>query len=502
LASAYRSIASEKGLRKDLRSKMAGRPALERLIGAVNFKLWTCLNRKMSEDSTREESVEVQWTFDEAAQVAEHLKRDLGIDRCLFTLGGWIHRGYDCQHPDVLPAAPECGGNEALARALARIRDLGYADCLHDNYQDIYRDSPSWSESLVMKRGDGSLAVGGRWLGGRAYLVCAPKSLELARRPGNLPEVMRLFRPLSYFIDTTYAVGPQECADPSHPLDRNDDIRWKIALSDYAREVFGVFGSECGREWAVPHSDFFEGIVGVSGKYFHQLDPAGLGAVPIPFFEMVYHDCELAWGKYGFDPEEADETVLHHVACARPLYHHGIPRGLYWKRPDAGPPGAGTFTRADGGWAEGLCRTDRFLKNTHEVLGPLHRETAHLVLTRLEFLAPDRSLRRMVWGDGEVLVTCNFGRAEARVTSPLGGDVVLPSRGFLAESPRFVAFHGTRWGGIDLPGSALFTLASLDGKPLSGSSRLRAYHGFGPSALMLGGVRHEVRREEILEPKR
>jgi hypothetical protein len=69
----------------------------------------------MNADSTKEESVEVQWTFREAAQVAEHLKRDLEIDRCLFTLGSWIHRGYDCQHPDVLPAAPKCGGNEARA---------------------------------------------------------------------------------------------------------------------------------------------------------------------------------------------------------------------------------------------------------------------------------------------------------------------------------------------------------------------------------------------------
>ena len=32
------------------------------------------------------------------------------MDNVLFTMGGWIHRGYDNQHPDILPAAPECGG--------------------------------------------------------------------------------------------------------------------------------------------------------------------------------------------------------------------------------------------------------------------------------------------------------------------------------------------------------------------------------------------------------
>src|ERR1043165_3101796 len=73
---------------------------------------------RMSEDSTKEERVRVNWTFDEAAQVAEHLKNDLKLDKVLFIMGGWIHRGYDNQHPDILPSAPECGGE--IGRASCR----------------------------------------------------------------------------------------------------------------------------------------------------------------------------------------------------------------------------------------------------------------------------------------------------------------------------------------------------------------------------------------------
>ena len=51
--------------------------------------------------------------------------KDLGIDRCLFILGGWTEGGYDCRHPDNLPANPECGGNEALADAIRRIQAAG-----------------------------------------------------------------------------------------------------------------------------------------------------------------------------------------------------------------------------------------------------------------------------------------------------------------------------------------------------------------------------------------
>ena len=78
-------------------------------------------------------------------------------------MGGWIRRGYDNQHPDILPAAPECGGNEAFADCARRVRRLGYLFCLHDNYQDMYRDAPSWDENFLMKNPDGSLTRGGHW---------------------------------------------------------------------------------------------------------------------------------------------------------------------------------------------------------------------------------------------------------------------------------------------------------------------------------------------------
>ncbi len=80
----------------------------------------------MNEESTEEESVRVRWTFDEAAAIAEHLSEDLDLRRCLFMLGGWTEGGYDCRHPDNLPANPECGGNDALADAVRRIQKLGF----------------------------------------------------------------------------------------------------------------------------------------------------------------------------------------------------------------------------------------------------------------------------------------------------------------------------------------------------------------------------------------
>ncbi len=507
IAAEYRRYAEEHGYAVTLRDKIKRDPHVERMVGASNAKLWTCLNRKMNEESTAVESTRVHWTFDEAAQIAEHLRKDLGIERCFFMMGGWTEGGYDVRHPDDLPANPECGGNERLAGAVKRIQALNYVGCLHDNVQDMYRDAKSWSPSFIEKKPDGSLIQGGRWNGGRAYMVCAPKQLELSQRTQNLPAIHDLFSPWAYFIDTTYAVGPRECHDPNHPIGRNDDIAWKIRLSDYGRNIFGIFGSECGREWALPHSDFFEGLVGVSGHYYANAKlPEEVGAQVIPFFEMVYHDCQVCFGKYGYRADEAAEYVAHHVLCARTLHYHSFPDHLYWqsmpgRKADPSAERA-CYTRSDNGWAEGLHPYDVFIKNTHEVLGAINEVTGYNRLTEFRYLSDDRAVRQAVYGSGDeaTRVTVNFASTPAEVTAQTGGRTVLPPWGFLAENPRLIAFYATHWNGQDYAGGALFTLRPTDGKSLKDSAGIRIFHAFGPPTIVWQGKTHEVKREETIKP--
>jgi hypothetical protein len=510
IAQAYRQVAKDEGWLVTWQEKLKTNPESAKLFGAINFKLWSALDRRMNAESTKEESARVNWTFDEAAQVAEHLKRDLKLERVLFTMGGWIHRGYDNQHPDILPTAPECGGDAAFADCARRVLDLGYLFCLHDNYQDIYHDSPSWNERLIMKTEDGKLAHGGKWAGGQAYLTCSQTACELAQRPQNLLAVRKLSGANAYFIDTTYAAPLQECYDPNHPLTRADDIHWKQALSDYARGIFGVFGSECGREWAIPHCDFFEGLTGVSGHEYHNAGlPGKLGATPIPLFELVYRDCIAMYGKYGYDSKTAADYVLRHISLARPLNYHGIPGHLYWKqsgpaKAPAAPPANGLdpalFCRADNGWAADLHPLDRFVKNTYEVLSPLNELTAQLPMTRHEFLTSDRKIQRTVFGEGKaaVQVVVNTSATNYICATSLGGDLLLPPGGFLADSRTFVAFYGGTSEESAAASPALFTLRSLDGKPISSSRQVRVYHGFGSDHLRIGKTIQTVPKETIL----
>ena len=644
IAQAYRTIARQRGWLVTWKEKLRDHPARARLFGAINYKLWSTLDRSMDEASQVEKSARVNWTFEEAAQVAEHLKHDLKLDRVLFTMGGWIRRGYDNQHPDILPAAPECGGDAGLAEASRRIRACGFVFGLHDNYQDIYRDSPSWNEDLIMKKPDGTLVSGGHWAGGRAYLTCSAQALALAQRPQNLRAVLDLTRADAYFIDTTYASGLQECSDPKHPLTRGDDMKYKQALSDYSRSLFGVFGSECGREWAIPHSDFFEGLTGVSGRRFHDAGlQKKLGATMVPLFELVYRDTIAMYGKYGYDIHASAEYVLEHIILGRPLHHHDIPAHLYWTQANedaamlplrlegaevtpagprsfaiayrwqvaarsasdwqvfvhfidasgairfqndhrpaqpvstwepgphregpltvpvpaglngefevraglfdpatgtrarlmgqptsdrayelgtltvrddrvafepkatAGSSGAGVepglFVQAHSGWAEGLHPVDRFVKNTYEILSPLNELTATVPMTRHEFLTPDRTVVRTVFGEGRdaAEVVVNLGPNEIRRSSRLGGEVILPRYGFLVETPTFITFHARSWNGRRYDSPVLFTLRSSDGRPLSSARRVRVFHGFGDAILRWGSVLQSVPRETELNLER
>ena len=519
IAKAYRQVAKEKGWLVTWKEKIKEIPDAAKLFGASNLKLWSCLTRRL-DYKMNERSVTVNWTFNEAAKIAEHLKNDLKIERGLFIIGGWIHRGYDNQHPDVLPAAPECGGDKALSKASEVVRKLGYLFCFHDNYQDIYRDSPSWNQDLVIKNPDGSLVKGGFWAGGQAWIICSEKGLELAKRLQNLPKVKELFSPNAYFIDTTFASGLYECYDKNHPLTKWDDMKNKQALCDYTRSLFGIFGSECGKEWAIPHAHFFEGLGGVSGRYYHTFEPSSLGGHSIPFFEMVYRDCIAVYGKYGYNFAGAAQYVLHHIIIGRPLHYHSWgtrsnegEKGLYWEKspkdePQGWPYDASCFVRADNGWAEGLCLVDRFIKNTHEILSPLHEITAETTITKHEFLTPDFTVEHVIFGEdvdavvnkaqGE-FVEWSYRYADYVHKSKMGGEVTLQPFGFVIESPTFVAFHAMSWDGLKYDRPVLFTIRSLDGKPIKTSQKIRVFHGFGEAKLKLRGKTFTTAKEEILE---
>ena len=191
-------MAKAKGWLVTWAEKRKAFPTVDRMFGAMDFKPFVFSRvvpgSRYSHDG--KEHTHVGFTFDEAAACAEHWRRDLQIDRAMVVLAGWINGGYDVRHPDVLPAAPECGGDAGLAVAAMRINACGYLFGLHDNYVDMYQNAPSFDLKWIAKNAQGKPKMGGNWNGGQAWQVCAVEQLELAsRKETNLPKIAALFRP-------------------------------------------------------------------------------------------------------------------------------------------------------------------------------------------------------------------------------------------------------------------------------------------------------------------
>lgn len=246
----------------------------------------------------------------------------------------------------------------------------------------------------------------------------------------------------------------------------------------------------------------------VSGRYYHMLKVEEMGADVVPFFDMVYRDCIALHGKYEHDVTASAEQVLHHVAMGRPLYYHlHMTRNhLYYKDgsemaeqplPAANAADASAFTRAHNGWAEGLCLYDRYMKNTHEVLSPLHKLTAQTLVADYAFLDAEHKVRRTTYDNG-VTTVVNAGDAPYTVASALGGEVVLPPYGLLVEAETFCAFHALSWAGHKYTAPVLFTLTSLDGQPLARSQAVRVFHGFGDEVVCVRGQEVGVKREAVI----
>ena len=494
ICKAYRPIARQRGYLKTLAEKMKEKPDVARFFGAADFKPRVFMRNVANTryNRTDKERLNISFTFQETGDLAEHFAKDLGIDRGLFVLSGWINGSYDNKHPDILPAAPEIGGDPALLETSRRVHALGkgWVFGFHDNYQDFYKNAPSWNEDYIMKNPDGSLHAGGEWAGGLAYLICSRKSVELADRPQNVPKVKELFDPEVYFSDTVFASPLYECSDPKHPLTLVDDIRYKQQLCDYLRGKVGLFGSEEGREWAVSHADYMEGLMSQkSGR-----GGAANTDIVIPMFELVYAD-SISLYTHQDDRARPDNPgyILAHVLYAEmPVYGFGNHR--YWT--NAEPPQGSQrqplqesrMVFAKGGRFSNP--TDRFIKNTYEVLSPLGRATALLQMTDHRFVTADRKVESTRFGDA-TNITVNYG--ESDYATP---HAVLPQWGFLIESPTLVAFYARSFGSLKYAEPALFVIRSLDGKPLASSRQVRIFHAFGDNRVEFRGKVVEVDTEK------
>jgi hypothetical protein len=297
LAKRYRREAIESGLFVALKEKAARSPKVAALIGTPQTRLGILRNLKPDSDrydTANPEKNRSLTTYDDRIRQLRDLNAR-GVDRLHVVLTGWPNLGYDRQHPDGWPPPPEAGGWDGLKRFADALKALGYLFSIHDQYRDYYVDAPSWDPQFAVHEEDetspphafpgtrfglskdGAIPYMRHWDGGRQSFL-TPRLM-----PGHLQKNYALLldrgvRPDGSYLDVFGYVPPDEDFNPEHPATRTESIRARAACYTWVRANLGLVGTEAAVDWVIPYVDYSSPL------------RAGRAGIPVPLFELVYHD--------------------------------------------------------------------------------------------------------------------------------------------------------------------------------------------------------------------
>jgi len=387
LAKRYRRYVREAGHFVSLREKIARSPLVEKLIGSpvVHTNILAHIQPEShyyhKDDPAKNHQVT---TFDKRAEQLRTLAAN-GIPQAYVHLDGWGFRGYDNLHPDVLPPCPEAGGWDGMKRLAQTCEQLGYVFAIHDQYRDYYLDAKSYDPRHAIRDSKGNRPEHGIWYGGKQTILCPRLALGHVRKNygGLLAHGIKV---RGAYLDVFAVVPPDECYNPEHPASRSDCLTYRGMCLDFIRSQGGVVSSEEPADWAIPHLDLVH-----HGPYALVPNP-GRGpamGIPVPLFNLVYHDAILLpWslGRGSWGIPEKDLGYLHGLANA------GLPYASL-------NPGADELQRV-------------------RTMGALHERVGLLEMTDHEFLDESHRKQRTTFTDG-TKVTIDLDKDSFQIAPPL-----------------------------------------------------------------------------------
>ncbi len=381
----YRSLADETGKPVTLREKAVKNENVNRLVGCCVMHV--AGKTHVTPDSRyynaqEPEKNESLTPFSHWENRARRLKA-LGVDRLYLHQDGWGQPGYDNQHPDYLPPCRELGGSEGM-RALSRtLNELGYLFGIHDQYRDYYLDAPTYSPDNACRSADGSIYGHAIWAGGKQNYLCASLAPAYVKRNFwqlLLHEGVQL---QAAYLDVFTCNEADECAHPRHRMTRRECLDYRAQCFHYLTARGIAPSSEEVNDWAMDSQVFCHWAPYLSGA-----------AIPVPLFNLVYHDCVMIpWkmdaGEWGIP--EGETGFLH---C---LLNGGMPY------------------MSDTAEGEALEENIR----QYRIASQLHRQVAMEELTAHDFLSEDRKKQRTIFSDC-TQVTVDFGENTFEIRYPDG----------------------------------------------------------------------------------
>jgi len=321
MAKRYRRHVLEIGHFVSLKEKIARNPLVGKLVGSpvVHTNILYHIQPESSYYHKDEPAKNHQLvSFDERARQLRQLSKK-GIKRAYVHLDGWGFRGYDNLHPDIIPPCPEAGGWEGMKRFAETCDQLDYVFAIHDQYRDYYLDAKSYDPRHTILNRNGNRPHGSTWYGGKQSILCSRLALGHVKK-NYLSLLSHGVKVRGAYLDVFAVVPPDECYNPEHPVSRADCLKYRGYCLDFIRSKGGVVSSEEPADWAIPHLDLVH-----HGPYALVPNP-GRGpamGIPVPLFNLVYHDALLLpWslGKGAWGIPENDLGYLHGLANAGLAY--------------------------------------------------------------------------------------------------------------------------------------------------------------------------------------
>lgn len=330
LCKRYRTYLKERGQLTTLSEKFCRNPKAHRLLGTsiIHTGIWQEV--KPSCRFSNQENPEPVFTpyFNTFSQRADQLEQlhQRGLENAYVHVDGWGNAGYDSQHPDVLPPAPQCGGWEGLAQLEETAHRCGFSFALHDQYRDYYLDAPSYQPELAIHDRTGAIPTSDLWVGGTQAFLCPSQSLNFIRRNYNALKEKGLL-PDGVYLDVFSCVALDECWHPQHPVTRCQCMDLREECFEWMRANGVVVSSEEGIGWAMNSLDLMHHanyalvyqlkenmLIGEStGKAY---------GIPVPLLNLVYHDCIVTpW----FVTPETSEAPAGQNPFLHALLNGGVP---------------------------------------------------------------------------------------------------------------------------------------------------------------------------------
>lgn len=385
----YRAYVNEQGKLRTLKEKAAKVPAVDRLIGSgfvhTGIKTHVRENSDFFDRDQPDKNNHLTTFAEREAQMRELHKA--GAKKVYLHLDGWAQPGYDNQHPDYSPACEEAGGWKGMKSLADTMHELGYLFGIHDQYRDYYLSAPSFDEDYACRQTDGSIPQHQRWAGGPQSFLCATQAPYYVKR--NFSRIRENHIQLDCaYLDVFTCNEGDECNNPRHRMSRRECYEARNQCFDYLMAQGILPSSEEVNDWCVPSMVFSH-----YAPYDFMLREPGSPkyGVPVPLFNLVYHDCLI-------EPWMMDRVSDEEDYMLYALLNGGAP---YLLRDGAYPNFDGSFETLGLSLREDIRRSN--------VVSELHEKVAKCEMVCHEMVDGDYKIQRTIFADGTT-VTVDFRR--------------------------------------------------------------------------------------------